>query len=83
MSDQDEGGKILRQQIDAYLEERKKFAIGFVRFVLERGLETKAPPRSEGKPAETWREVGQRLYGMDFFEATLAAEIKVRREAHA
>lgn len=83
MTDQEDGRRILQATVDRYLEDRaRNFALGFVRFVLERGLDTKAPQR-EGKPPETWRQVGRRLYGTDVFEATLAAEVNARREAHA
>jgi hypothetical protein len=81
MSDDAEGRRILHTTIEGYLKEREKFCLGFVRFVLERGLDTKAPPR-DGKPPETWRQAGQRLYGMRVFEATLAAEVAARREAY-
>jgi len=82
MTDDQEGRRKLQATVDAYLEERKKFVVGFVRFVLERGLKTPAPQR-EGKRPETWREAGRRLYGSDLFEATLAAEIDARRQARA
>lgn len=83
MSAEDEGRQILRVTVDNYLKERQEmFCLGFVRFVLERGLETKAPQR-DGKKPETWRQAGQRLYGFEVFEATLAAEVQARREAHA
>lgn len=83
MSNQDDGQRILNAKIDRYLEDRgRMFALGFVRFVLEQGLETKAPQR-EGKPPETWRQAGRRLYGEKLFEATLAAEVNARREAYA
>ena len=81
MSEED-GRAILRRTMDQYLKDREKFAVGFVRFVLERGLQTKAPLR-DGKPVETWRDVGQRLYGRELFEATLAAEVQARRQADA
>lgn len=82
MTDDQERRRRLQVTIDAYLEERKKFVAGFVRFVLERGLKTLAPQR-EGKRPETWREAGQRLYGRDLFEATLAAEVEARRTGGA
>ena len=78
----DEGRKILSDKIEVYLKERQKFAVGFVRFVLERGLDTPAP-RQEGKKPETWRQAGRRLYGSEVFEATLKAEVEARRQAHA
>lgn len=82
MSDDEGGRAILAKKIEAYLELRKTFAVGFVRFVLERGLETKAPP-IQGRREETWRQTGQRLYGLELFEATLAAEVDTRRKARA
>jgi len=83
MSTDDQGRQILHTKIDAYLDERRKqFCLGFARFVLERGLDTMAPVR-DGKKPETWRQAGQRLYGHEVFEATLAAEVQARREAHA
>lgn len=82
MSDDAEGRAILAKKIEEYLELRKTFAVGFVRFVLERGLETKAP-LIQGRREETWRQTGQRLYGMELFEATLAAEVDTRRKARA
>lgn len=83
MSDDLAGRKILQQTVDAYVDDRKKqFVLGFVRFVLERGLKTLAPQR-QGKPPETWRDTGRRLYGTELFEATLAAEVEARRQAHA
>lgn len=82
MTDDAEIRAMRRQQIDEYLEQRKQFTLGFVRFVLERGLQTKAP-RVQGRPEETWRETGRRLYGEEFFEATLLAEVEARRKAIA
>lgn len=82
MSNDDDGRRILAGKIDAYLKDREKFCVGFVRFVLERGLKTKAPVR-DGKPVETWREVGCRIYGEQLFEATLAAEVAMRRQSRA
>lgn len=76
------GRKQLNATIDTYLEERKRFVVGFTRFVLERGLQTQAPP-VQGKKVETWRDVGRRLYGEELFEATLAAEVEARRVAKA
>jgi hypothetical protein len=79
MSETD-GRKVLQETVDAYLEERRRmFMVGFVRFVLERGLETKAPLQDR-KPPETWRQVGRRLYGVEPFEATLATEVQARRQ---
>lgn len=82
MSDDAEGRAILAKKIEAYLELRKTFVVGFVRFVLEQGLEVKAP-RVTGRPEETWRKTGRRLYGEELFEATLAAEVEARRKARA
>ena len=82
MTDDQEGRRKLQVTIEAYLEDRKKFVVGFARFALERGLKTTAPQR-EGKRPETWRDAGRRLYGEELFEATLAAEVAARRQANA
>lgn len=82
MSDDAEGRKKLKLTIEQYLEYRKQFAVGFVRFVLEQGLDTIAP-EVRGRPRESWRKTGHRLYGYDLFEATLAAEVEARRQASA
>lgn len=77
-----DGREILNRKMETYLEERKRFVVGFVRFVLERGLKTQAPP-TQGKKVETWWDVGRRLYGRELFDSTLDIEVQARRQAKA
>lgn len=83
MSSDNDGRRILEEKVNDYLKDRRQFCRGFVRFTLERGLDTKAPQVEGRKIVETWRQVGRRLYGSELYEATLAAEVAERRQARA